>query len=235
MATYFGRRFFSKIDPDKGEIEGILIDMTKQVEYEEQLLKSNNEKDLLLKEIHHRVKNNLQIIIGLIEMGVTQKLPDIKTTINRIKSIAKIHDLLYKSPVLGKFDIKTYIDNFINEFTISYPEINIDFSFEIAPCFISIDQAIPLGIIFNEVIMNIYKHAFDSRSEGKVTIKLFEDDDIVFFEISDNGKGLPKDFNYKRSKSLGFTLIIALAKQIQGTLNIKSANGTTFQLIFKRT
>lgn len=208
---------------------------SKETKFEKQLIKSNHEKDILLKEVHHRVKNNLQIITGLLEINSSDGVSNNSTAINRIKSISKVHDLLYKNPSLGKINIKEYINNFLREFYIYYPDIHIAFNFQAAPCFVSIEKAVPLGIILNEIVTNIYKHAFSSKPQGKIIIQLSEKAGTVDFQISDNGKGLPEDFNIATSNTMGFVLIASLSKQIHGTLRIQSHLGTSVHLSFKNT
>ncbi|MGV6862152.1 MAG: histidine kinase dimerization/phosphoacceptor domain -containing protein [Putridiphycobacter sp.] len=200
---------------------------------------SKEEKEVLLKEIHHRVKNNLQIINSLIrlqshsmnEKNYIQKLSD---TENRIRSMALIHEKLYQSNELSKLDVQSYIKDLVQNIYDSYQiEKPIDFEYEISHMEYSLDSLIPIGLIINEAVSNSIKYAFQGKDQGKIHIKLCgqcEPNKTVLI-ISDNGIGADLNFEDLSKNSLGLELIETLTDQLDGEFNLITENG--FQYILK--
>ena len=207
---------------------------------EEKIKQSLKEKSILLKEIHHRVKNNLQIISSLlnlqsnyIEDGATKFL--FKETQNRIKTLALVHEKLYKSENVEYVNLKEYIVSMVDllsySFDKEYIDVNYDLNIDGLEGF-DIEKAIPCGLIINEILSNAYKYAFPKKLSGNINIELNKMNDNCILIISDDGVGMPKDFNLKNSNSLGLELIYSLVDQLDGNLSINSKNGTKFQLEF---
>lgn len=215
----------------------ILRDITVKKENEDKLISSLKEKDVLLKEIHHRVKNNLQIISSLLSLQSNYLLEeDVKEIFlesqNRIRSMSLIHEKLYQSNNLSEIDFKDYIQELSNYLVISYNlssfEVDILLNIDSIKC--HIDTAIPLGIIFNELITNSIKHAFQDVEQGVIEIRASKKEDQIVVSYSDNGNGLPDDFSIENISSLGFSLITNLAEQLSAKLEIENSDHFSIKL-----
>ncbi|MBF0344530.1 MAG: PAS domain S-box protein [Nitrospirae bacterium] len=210
----------------------------------EKLNASLEEKETLLTEIHHRVKNNLQIVSSLIRLqsrGVTdEKYANIfRDSESRIQSMALIHEELYRSEDFSNINFKGYIKNLIDSLFVSYGISNekIRLNLQIEELMIGIDSAIPCGLIINELITNSIKYAFpDSRSgEISVRLRLCSDDNACELTVSDNGVGIAQGLDYKRTKSVGLNLVVNLVEnQLNGQIEIRHRQGTEFLIKFKR-
>jgi two-component sensor histidine kinase/methyl-accepting chemotaxis protein len=214
-------------------------------EHSQNLQNSLSEKEVLLKEIHHRVKNNLQVISSLLYLN-SKKFKDketqdiFKESQNRVKSIALVHERLYQSKDLGKIDFKEYVRRLTDDLFRSYAvnQSVIKLLINIEQIFISIDTAVPCGLIINEIISNSLKYAFPNAEELKkdciIKIEFVnnEANDSILI-ISDNGIGLPEGIDIKKTKSLGLQLVDTLIDQLEGTLEIDLSTGTEFKFKFK--
>jgi len=223
-------------------VGGVSIDITEEKENQELIQRSLEEKNILLAEIHHRVKNNLAVVSGMLQLQafnetderVQQKLYD---STGRIKTIATIHELLYTSSNFKNlpFDknIKQLITNIINTYHAS---IDLDISYDMDPLELSINVAIPCSLIVNEVVTNVLKHAYDDGDSGLLEVSLVEEDEIVTLKIRDDGKGLPDDFDKAgKGRSLGMELIQTLTKQLKGTYSYTSLDRCVeFELVFEK-
>ncbi len=197
------------------------------------------EKEVLLKEIHHRVKNNLQITSGLLQLQV-DKSGDQKTNAvllesqGRIKSMAMIHNLLLSEKNISAVSLKEYIEKLISLISMGYGRNKkIEIEMTLADLELNSDMAIPLGLIINEIITNSYKYAFDGEG-GKIIINHFKGEGFEdVLEIKDDGKGFPENFDYRLSNSLGMELIEMLAQQIRAKLKIFNQNGAVYQITLK--
>ncbi len=228
----------------KPAIQTVIHDISDFKEKQHIIGKSLKEKETLLQEIHHRVKNNLAVISGLLELQ-QMSISD-EDTINalqdsqlRIQSMAMIHEKLYQSETLHKIGFDVYLQELISSinstYTSSYESISTEY--DLAQITLGLDQAIPCSLIVNEVIVNCYKHAFNKNDEGKINISLECEGPKVTLNITDNGKGLPEDFDISQQQSLGTTLIHALSHQLKGEMVLKNrekSNGTNFKLQFER-
>jgi len=203
--------------------------------------KSNFEKEILLKEIHHRVKNNLQIISSMLSLQGNylsdQKIKDaVNESQGRVKSMALIHQMLYQHDKFSSLDIKEYIGQLVDSISASFDpgKKKISTILKIEQIFIDIDTAIPLGLIVNELLTNAYKYAFPDERKGTVAISLRKENDEKFnLVIKDNGIGLPeKNQIAKQSKSLGLNMVNILTRQIKGDLHITVSEGTQFNIHF---
>ncbi len=213
---------------------------------EEQIKKSLDEKDVLLKEIHHRVKNNLQLISSLISLQSEyfqdeKAVEMIEESQNRIRTLAMIHEQLYQSPDLARIDIGLYIQeltaNLFNSYQVDPSQINADV--DVSGVLLDINKAIPCGLIINELVSNSLKHAFPNGRQGKVMVRLFtnnstEDSSDVPYDlvIRDDGIGFPEEIDYKHTDSLGLQLVNTLTKQLKGNIELDTSNGTEFRITF---
>jgi len=206
-------------------------DITKIKEYEKSLKKALIEKETLLKEIHHRVKNNLQIIISLINLQA-QKAEDkelLKETTNRIRAIARVHEKFYQSEDLASINLKEYIKDIISELKATYKLPRIKFNIQIQDIKLTINQAIPCGLIINETLTNSMKHAFPDR-EGTITVKAYKSRDSINLIMEDDGIGFPEGFKPEECETMGMRLIYALTRQIDGEIKIKGEKGVKIEL-----
>ncbi len=202
---------------------------------------SLKEKELLVKEVHHRVKNNFQIVSSLLELQ-TKGIEDKKALElanqgkNRVKSMALIHQKLYQNES-GLIDFDEYIKLLIRELSSMYSSSNIvKTSISSKNMFFDVDTAIPLGLIINEIITNSYKYAFKNDKENNLSISIEKEKENNYkLIIEDNGPGLATNFDVKKAKSLGLRLVNRLVKQLHGTLKQSNIKGAKFEIYFKDT
>ena len=218
---------------------GVFRDITDRKHAEEQLRKSLEEKEVLLREIHHRVKNNLQIISSLLYLQ-SRSIADgraieiFKESQNRIRSMALIHETLYRSGDLARIDLREYIRSLIKFLVTSYNVASrgIAFDVDIADISLSMDTAVPCGLIINELVSNSLKHAF-TAGKGKLLIKFHQiGEDQFEIVVKDDGIGLPADFDIDTSPTLGLRLVKTLVRQIDGELETRRNGGTEFRIRF---
>lgn len=211
--------------------------------YRSERLKTRKNKQIeaLLKEIHHRVKNNLQVISSLLNMQSREvddqnMLDAIKEGQNRVKAMSLIHQKLYQNENVTEIDFEEYAKDLCRQLSsvFSKPDQRIENQIRSNNIKLDIDTAIPLGLIVNELISNAYKYAFEGKEEGSIEIILdrIQKGEMVL-KVKDNGKGIPADFNIKEAKSLGLKLVNILTKQLKGQLDYKTENGTEFLINFK--
>ena len=205
------------------------------------LQSGNKEKEVLLKEIHHRVKNNLQIITSLLSLQAVNTSPATQRLLNnsqhRINSMSLIHEMLYQSDKLSEVNYHDYLKQLINKLIWSFKGRNhrIQIHLKVPEIYLSIDTAIPLSLLINEVVTNALKYAFTEEKNGLLSLNLQEvaPKQYTLF-IGDDGPGLPPGFNWKKSKSLGMKLIFRLTKQISGFIALDDQiEGTHYFLRFK--
>jgi two-component sensor histidine kinase/HAMP domain-containing protein len=205
---------------------------------EKQLAQSLVEKETMLKEIHHRVKNNMQIISSLLQMQKEQiQDPQVHALMleseSRIRAMALVHEKLYQTENLAHVDLGDYIDSLSRYLLQTYSKVKVDLHLHLEPLMIPLDKAIPFGLILNELITNTLKHAFLSGQSGQIDITLKQDGaNASFLRVADNGKGLPADFDWTRTTSLGMQLLAGLAQQIGAKVTVTSDCGTVTELTF---
>lgn len=207
---------------------------------ERKILASLKEKDVLLKEIHHRVKNNMQIISSLlrlqsrgIENEKARKIFEVSQ--NRIKSIALIHETLYQSENLAKIDFSSYIRKLTTHLLSLYrrEEKKLKLDLEVQKVFLDINKAIPCGLIINELVSNSLKHAFPKGTEGRISIRLSSDNGSFTLVVQDSGVGMPEEFALGKTDSLGLQIVNDLVQQLEGTLHLDQDFGTCFTITWK--
>lgn len=216
----------------------VFRDITDRIEAEQFVLKSLKEKEVLLKEIHHRVKNNMQIVSSLLNLQL-ESLQDEKSRSlfieaqNRIASMALVHEKLYQSNDLAKIDFNDYLRELTDNLAslLGARTRNIVFQLKTAPLHLGIDTAIPCGLIINELVTNAYKHGYPNGGPGQVMLA-FEQlpTGKLYLEVSDNGRGIPPGFDLRQTKSLGMQLVHTLVKQLHGTIEIQGPPGARFIL-----
>ena len=201
---------------------GITQDITERKKSAETIQNSLKEKTTLLSEIHHRVKNNLAIVSGLLQLQMNE-VKDEKVTlafeqsINRIISIAMVHELMYKSPDLSSVNVHSYLEMLIPAISaaMSDDSKNIDFNIDIEEYKLNISEAIPIGLLLNELITNSFKYAFQKNKEGNITIKLSGKENEITVLYEDNGKGFDEDKDFNTPKNLGLNLVHAQLQQLE--------------------
>lgn len=230
-------------DPLTGKIEGVVEfvrDITPRKKAEELIQKSLEEKEILLQEIHHRVKNNLQIIISLLRLQASSEEDDrlinmFRECQNRIMAMAFVHEKLYQSRDFTRVDFTQYIHDFAQELGTAFgvKKKGIELKTELEEIELDINRAIPCGLIFNELFTNAIQHAFPGDNRGEIVIRLQrENQEQISLEVWDSGVGLPADFNLEVPKTLGLMLVKSLTAQINGRLAIARSNGTSFKIVF---
>ncbi len=216
--------------------DGTFEDITDRKQAEEQLRTSLKEKEVLLKETHHRVKNNLQVISSLLSLQADaikdpQDLTLFKESQSRIKSMALIHEQLYRSRSLSAIDFEEYVQMLSTELMRSYGRDGITLELDVASVQFGLDSAIPCGLIINELLSNALKHAFPAGRHGFVRIQLKSDAKGRFvLVVRDNGIGLPPNINLENTSSLGFQLVATLTEQLQGEAAIERDGGTAISI-----
>jgi|GEM_PF-6619294 len=211
-------------------------------EREKQLQAALREKETMLAEIHHRVKNNLQVIAGLLEFQSqyiqdAQAIEALQSCRDRIYTMSLVHEQLYRSTELTRIDAQAYIDSMINDLLTAYrrPDLPIEVDIQIDRFYLNIRQAIPCGMLINELVSNALKHAFPFPHPEKATIGVYISINalnICTLTVSDNGVGLPADFRFRSGETLGMFLIDTLVKQLKGTITWQSQGGTTCHIEF---
>jgi len=217
-----------------GEVVIICTDITMRKEYEDRLRSSLREKEALLREVHHRVKNNFQIVSSLInlQMADVEDPAPLRDLQSRVQSMALVHELLYESEDLTSIDMGRYLERLTSSILDSYHGGGIDLEVEVGDVTLPIETAVPLGLIINELITNSVKHAF--TSSGRITIELKEDGSEFTLTVADNGVGLPLGFVPGESDALGLRLVAGLVDQIDGTLETLGRDeGAEFRITFR--
>jgi PAS domain S-box-containing protein len=214
-------------------------DITDRKKSEQKLRSSLKEKDVLLAEIHHRVKNNLAIISGLLELQSNnlenQQIKDLLSeSIHRIKAIALLHEKVYNSEDLARINLGEYLKEFIgtlkNYYLHSGEKINV--FVKIPETYISLSSAIPIGLIVNELITNAFRHAFTGRDTGNVRVSLDHVNDKYLLKIIDDGVGIPDDVITGKTKKLGMTLVYGMIHQLKADIEINRNVGTAITITF---
>jgi two-component sensor histidine kinase len=216
-------------------------DVSARRQAEEALRASLREKDVLLKEVHHRVRNNMQIISSLLNHQarlITDPavLSMFRESQNRIRSIALVHEKLYRSIDLSRIDFADYIESLVVHLfnTLQADAGRIAYRPTLLPVELDVTMAIPLGLIINELVMNSLEHAFPEARRGEIAVRLERlEEGRLRLEIADNGVGLPPGFDPRRSASLGWQIVNMLIEQIGGTLEIRSEGGTSVAIAFR--
>jgi len=244
--TYIHAKLTKSIVYDEnGEIMyfvGVIEDITERKQTDNKLKKSLREKEILLAEIHHRVNNNLALISGLLDLELRQIQNDevrdlFRKSQLRIKSIGKVHIKLYQAEDFSNVPIEDYMQDLVS--TISEVWGNggkpIQINSDIADVNLNVNQAIPCGLIMNELVTNAYKHAFpDNKDHNEIKVELMNDKDEISLIIADNGVGLPGGFSLNEPGSLGFTLVKILCKQLNASVDIQNGQGTKFLINFTK-
>lgn len=218
---------------------GIHLDITERHRYQDQLLASLREKEVVIKELHHRVKNNMQVISGFLllqsnyidDPATVEKLNECQ---RRVRTMALVHEKLYQSKSLEFINTEDYIRSLATDLLDSYGmSTTVDLDLDVEQVSVNIDTAIPIGLIINELMTNAIKYAFFGRPSGRISISLHLGTDHWFtLLVQDDGVGLPADFDARSALSLGMQLVNILTRQLGGKNLVTSDNGTRFEILF---
>ena len=218
---------------------GLHLDITERKRYEERLETSLREKEVIIKEVHHRVKNNMQVISGFLELQSNyiddpQAIEKLNESQRRVRTMALVHEKLYQSKSLGVINaaeyIKSLVADLMNSYTISTP---VDVSVGVDDVSINLDMAIPCGLIINELVTNSLKYAFSGRGSGKLAVTMHHQADHTFcLTVRDDGVGLPPDYEARSTASLGTQLVSVLVRQLGGTMKTETDHGARFTITF---
>jgi len=221
------------------EISCIAHDITDQKVAEENIHQSLKEKEVLLKEVHHRVKNNLQVISSILNLQSSyvkdkKSLDLLLESQNRIKSMAFVHESLYQTKDFSNINFSSYVENICSNLVHSYsnPDNPPELTMDLESIQLNLDTAIPCGLIINELISNALKYAFKGKEKGKLDVMVKSIKDTLKIVISDNGKGLPENIDFRNTESLGLQLVVTLVEQINGKISLETKKGTKFTIEF---
>ncbi|NYB51382.1 MAG: PAS domain S-box protein [Methanobacteriaceae archaeon] len=228
------------LNPQTGEIIVITRDISERIRAEEELKSSLKDKEILLQEIHHRVKNNMQIISSLLNLqsafiNDSEAVNILRESQNRVKSMALLHEHLYQSREMDRVNFKHYVKNLTDNLLSTYSSVSSNLKREILveDVRLNIETAIPCGLIINELLTNSLKYAFPQKEKGTIFLKIYSHQDNYVLLLGDDGVGLPPDLDPESTQTLGLRLVHNLVNQIDGKLNIKPSKGTCFEIIFK--
>lgn len=239
------RTFLRRITPyrtDDDRIAGVVItfvDITERRKNLEQIEHSLQEKEMLMQEIHHRVKNNLQVVSSLLSIHAdSTSEPNVRAAFNdmreRVRSIALIHERLYQSDNLAKVDFAGYARNLLETLWHANAASNVKLKLQLDPLTLSIGPAVPFGLILNELASNSLQHAFRDQGGGEVTVSLkhYSSSKNVCLTVRDDGIGLPPEVDLQRPTTLGFRLVQMLARQLHGILESGEGPGSEIRMRF---
>jgi|GEM_PF-548880 len=221
-------------------IIGVIYDITARKQAEEALRTAVSEKQVMMREIHHRVKNNLQVMSSLISLQAdTVSDPVVQGHFRemqaRVRSMALVHEELYQSQDFSRVNMAEYIENLCTGLMNSYAiNPNVSMHVDVAAIFLAVDVAIPCGLIINELVTNAFKHAFPKERAGEVRVLVHElGDGVICIQVRDNGVGMPAGIDIYNTETLGMQLITILTRQLRGNLQVDWAGGTSFQIEFR--
>ncbi|OPX25562.1 MAG: hypothetical protein B1H06_07235, partial [Candidatus Cloacimonas sp. 4484_143] len=209
---------------------------------EEQIKKDLKIQTALIQEIYHRTKNNMAVISAMLSMESRRSENEyVKSTFreirNKIQAMSLVQQKLYKAKDLSNINLKEYIEDLAKLIMRSYGELSakIEIKFDLHDVKILIDSAVPLGLIINELVSNIFKHAFPNRQEGEIFIRLIQEKDkTISLEIIDNGIGFPQNFDPRKDGSMGLASVFSIAEnQLKGEISVKSENGLRWHIKIK--
>ncbi|HXC06274.1 MAG TPA: histidine kinase dimerization/phosphoacceptor domain -containing protein [Bacteroidia bacterium] len=210
-----------------------------RTESEASIRASLKEKETLLAEVHHRVKNNLAVISGLLNLQMHSAKNDYTRNVlldckSRVSSMALVHEKLYKSESLAEINLHTYLPDLIREIRHSFEdyEEQVKVKLSVPDVMLTVSEAIPCGLIINELVTNSFKHAFTSKENAEITIAVEQTGKELHIAVSDNGTGMPAQLDPVKAETLGLILIQSLADQVSGRYEFKNTHGTHFSLTF---
>mgnify|MGYP000536637432 CR=1 FL=1 len=243
--VYIQRWIYPILDRD-GNVKRALgygVDITELKQTAQQLKYSLREKNVLLQEIHHRVKNNLAIVNGLIQLQLynsEEHHPKVQSilrdSISRVHTMGVIHDQLYQSGNLTQVAFDSYIKTLTNQIQDTFwsQDRPIDLQLDCDPIKLNINQAVPCGLLLNEILTNAFKHAFSGQQNARIEIQIQQNAETIQMRISDNGEGLPEEVQDNSPETLGLHMIQTLINQLEASTDIQADQGVTYHISFKK-
>lgn len=223
------------------EISCLAFEITARKETEDKLRDTVKEKEILLKEVHHRVKNNLQVISSILSLQASyvndiKTLEILKESQDRIKTMSFVHESLYQDSDFSSIKLGDYVSTLAQNLIYSYKsdDFIVRLNTQFDEIYLDLYQAIPCGLIINELVSNALKHAFKKNKEGKLEIKIYKKENTIFLNICDNGVGMPDEINIEDTETLGFQLVHALVDQLDGIIVVNNKNGTEYLIKFEQ-
>jgi len=218
--------------------EELQLEINERIRVEELVKASLQEKEVLLREVHHRVKNNMQVVSSLLNLQSSyvsnpQDLMLFRESQNRVKSMALIHEKLYKSTSLARIDFGEYVRDLSRTIFRTYNPTGVALEIDIEGVFFGVDTAIPCGLIVNELVSNSLKYAFPEGRRGRVFLRFssLRPGEVVLL-AGDDGIGLPAEIDFQKSSTLGLQLVSMLVQQLGGIVQLRREQGTTFEIVF---
>ena len=221
------------------KIISVARDITERKRAEEQIKASLKEKEVMLKEIHHRVKNNLQVISSLLSIQSRQvkdkeALELFEDSQTRIMSMSLIHEKLYLSEDMARIDFADYIRTLTGNLFHTFSVYNVKLNVDVKDVFLDVNTGIPCGLIINELVSNSLKHAFHDDRKGEIQVGLYKQKDGEFsLNVRDNGSGFPADRDFRNTESVGMQIVMALVEQLEGRIELDRGEGTSFTIRFR--
>ena len=201
---------------------------------------SLEEKQVLLREVHHRVKNNMQVIMSLMNLQKplyreAYDLRLIKKSIHRIQAMAMAHEQIYRTDDFTQINLQAYLNGMVNEIASSKTAVgeDLDIQVQVQNLYLGLELAIPIGLIIHELVDNVIEHAYPDRDGGILQVTAVKNDDTYTLTVADKGIGLPENIEIGLTSSLGFMLVQTLAMQVGGKLEVERQNGTLVKLVFQ--
>lgn len=223
------------------EISLVAHDITEKKKAEKEIVESLKEKEVLLKEIHHRVKNNLQVISSILNLQSSfvkdkKTLEILEESRNRIRSMAIIHENLYQTTNFSSIDFSSYLQNLCSNLISSYHLYSgaVQLHTELEKVELVLDQAIPCGLLVNELITNSLKYAFPEGRSGEISVQLFDKNGRINLKIGDDGVGMPADYDILNSDTLGLQLVSTLVEQLDGEIKVDNSKGIKYLITFEK-
>ncbi len=242
---FWAEIMISALPDEEGQTQAysvVIRDFTERKKADEKLQASLREKEAMLKEIHHRVKNNLQVISSLLRLQ-SEKAHDKETLAlfqdsqERVRSMAMVHEYLYQSNDLARIDFRGYVTSLVRNLCRSYGYTTVDdrFQIHVDEALLNLDIAVPCGLILTELVSNALKYAYSSDKQGPIRVSFRNISDNAYeLTVADEGVGLPKEFDMENASSLGLRLVHILTEQLHGQIRLGTGNGTKFIISFKR-
>jgi len=217
-----------------------IVDITERKKAEDAVSSLLAKQELLLKEVHHRIKNNMNTISGLLSLqaGAIEEpsaIAALQDAGNRIQSMSLLYDKLYQTSTFSELSIKDYVSTLADEILENFPNRHmVTVEKDLEEFMLDAKRLQPLGIIINELLTNIMKYAFEGKKKGRISLSAEESQGLLRFSIHDDGKGLPEAISLENSTGFGLQLVHALTQQLEGTARIERERGTRFILEFPR-
>jgi two-component sensor histidine kinase len=221
-------------------VEELNANFEELIKSNEEVTRSLHEKEVLLAEVHHRVKNNLAVVSGLLQMQIfstdhSEVHAILQDSQNRIKSMALIHEKLYQNSTFANVDFADYVRELVSEIGHSYPNQaqSVQVQLDLEPIRLELTVAIPCGLLLNELLSNAYKHAFKGRETGRIDIGLRRQNEHFLLEVKDDGQGMDPSLDIRKTTSMGMKLIQTMVKQLHGQMEFRNEKGLWFRLEFQ--